>query len=204
MSYTVLRVIDSGVVLFAEHARRLSADKGKALEAFRAFAQSVAPGVYRVDWRDGTLHHTLHEGEAPQANQPVRFVVSPFAGAVGLIPKPGPPNAYEAVRVPGVTTLLTSADGGELLESCSAALVGWNGEAFVLPPDDRPHVDSTSVRALRRLFPTVCAPLLKEGWLPLFVMNAVRGPMALELPGHESIPYAVLKSLERVFEAVRP
>ena len=197
MSYTALRVDEAGVVLFAHHARRLAPEGGALRDAFAAFARDAAPGAYTVTSSGGRLVATVRGPSRLVDGMPVRSIVSPFAGQAGLFAKPAPPSPYDAVRISGVATLLTSADGRELYESCSAALVGWNGTALVLAPSDRPRVASVAESALRAA-EHVEAPLLAAQTTPLALVNAVKGLCRIAAPGREPFPAAAAELIERL------
>ena len=201
MSYTSLRVTSAGVVLFEEHARRLAPEGGPALAAYRRFAQTASPGGYRLWAENGALRVEAREEGPPLGGQPVRFVLSPFADRRGRFPKPAPPNAYQAVRLPGVTTVLTSPDGAELYESCVAALVGFDGRRFVLPPLDRPAVASAAAAALEQAGPVERAPVLRDATAPLALVNAVRGVIELALPGRAAFPVAAREAIAALLRA---
>jgi hypothetical protein len=130
---------------------------------------------------------------------PVRRLVSPFAARRGAFPKPGPPNAYDAVRLPGVATLLTSSDGSEIFESCVAAVLGWDGARFVCVPEDRPRVASVAEAAVRAALPWVRAPLRVAERLPLVLLNAVAGPCSVRT-GRPPVPADVMQLLKRLLQ----
>ena len=200
MRYTTLRVGEEGVVLFAQHARRLAPEGEEALEAFERFAVQATPGVYSVLADGGRLQVEARTSRM-RDGMPVRWMRSPFHATAGPFAKPAPPSLYDAVRAPGVATLLTSADGTELLESCSAAVVGWDGERFVLVPDDRPRVVSVAEMALRQTLAPGFARLLVADSMPLVLLNAVKGPCRIALPGRAPFPEAALALLEGLVHA---
>ncbi len=176
MRYTTLRVTDAGVVLHDFHAERLAPEGPEVQAGFRRFARVATPGIYGVAATDGELRTRRLAGSRLVAGMPVRRRVSPFAAHRGAFPKPGPPNAYDTVRLPGVATLLTSSDGDEIYESCVAAVLGWDGARFVCVPEDRPRVASVAEAAVRAVLPWVRAPLRTGDRLPLVLLNAVAGP----------------------------
>jgi hypothetical protein len=130
---------------------------------------------------------------------PVRFAVSPFAAQRGAFPKPGPPSAYDDVRIPGVATLLTSSDGSEIFESCVAAVLGWDGTRFVGVPEDRPRVASVAEAAVRATLPFVRSPLCTGDRLPLVLINAVAGPCTVST-GRPPMPADALALLTQVMQ----
>ena len=200
MRYTTLRVSEAGVVLHDFHVERLAPEGPQALAAFARFAREAAPGAYSLRVAGGKLRAERRAGTALAPGMPVRFAVSPFAGGRGRFPKPEPPSPYDAVRLPGVATLLTSADGAEIYESCAAAVLGWDGGRFVCAPDDRPRVASVAEAAVRAALPTVRAPLLVAGALPLVLVNALAGACPVDA-GRAEFPRDALDRLERLVEA---
>ncbi len=207
MSYTLLRVVDGGVVLRDGHRARFvppgappAADSDAAL-AFDAFARRAAPGVYALAWDGHVLHVTQHPGSSLADGMPVRVRTSPLAGGTGPIPKPAPPGPYADVRAADVLTLLTSADGTELYEACRAALVGWDGARFVLAPPDRPRVASVSEAALAHALPHAVAPLRAADDAPLIAINAVIGACRIAVPGRAPWPEEALRALREVLGA---
>lgn len=191
MTYTLLRVVDEGVLLYAEHRLRLAPEGGTIATQFDAFARIAVPGIYAV--RAGG--EQLSVESRPQSRlfdgMPVRWSLSPFADRPGPFPKPPSPSAYDACRLPGVSTLLTSADGTEVLESCSAAVIGWDDRQLVLVPGDRPRVDSVTERALRERVEFATAPILCRSQLPLALVNAVTGVCLPAIAGRPEFPGAV-------------
>jgi hypothetical protein len=201
MRSTSLVVVEQGVVLFAEHARRLVPDGGAALERFRRFARTAAPGVYVLRALGDDV---VAEARGPSAlfdGIPTRFAVSPMAAAAGPLPKPASPGPYAAVRAPNLATLLLSSDHTEILEACTAAVVGWDGERLVLVPVDRPRVESTSEAAVARALPHVRAPIPARGDMPLALINAVKGPCVIQPPGRRAFPEPIVRALGEVIAA---
>lgn len=174
--YTVLRVVDEGVVLFDFHRARLG-DDAATRAAFDAFTARAEPGIVVVRvTAPGRLELTRRPASRLADGQPSRTLVSPIAGLQGPQPKQPPPSPWDGVREAGVATLLTSADGAEVYESCVACALAWDGEGFVAPPLDRPRVASTFERWLVETARARRAPLrLDSGW-PLVLANAVAGP----------------------------
>lgn len=176
MKYTTLRVTDAGVVLYDFHVERLAPEGPAGLAAFARFAREATPGIYGVALAGGELRAERRTGSQLVEGMPARLMVSPFAAQRGAFPKPGSPSAYDAVRLPGVATLLTSADGSEILESCVAAVLGWDGTHFVGVPEDLPRVASVAEAAVSATLPFVRLPLRIDDRLPLILLNAVAGP----------------------------
>lgn len=183
--YTVLAVTPAGVPLFEKHARRLGLSSRPSL---LRFVKSAAPGVYRVTWTGAALLTEARGASRLVEGIPTRVLVSPYAALRGRFAKPAPPNRYEAVRVPGVATLLTSEDGAQLYESCSAALVAWDGAGLVLPPLEAPGVRSLAEEAVVEALPHRRAALLVASDWPLLLINAVAGACAIDVPGRAAFP----------------
>jgi hypothetical protein len=201
MRYTALKVTDAGVVLFEGHARRLAPEGGAALSRFREFALGAAPGFYVLRESGDELRAQPRGPSALFDGMPARLAVSPVAGAPGPFAKPESPGTYASERVAGVATLLLSADRAEILESCSAAVVGWDGERLVLAPADRPRVDSTAEAAVAAALPHARAPIDAAGDMPIALVNAVKGPCCVECPGRQAFPQEVARALERALLA---
>ena len=201
MTYTLLRVVEEGVVLYDEHRRRLAPGGGPIAVQFDAFARAAAPGIYAL--RAGADQLAVLPREQSQLfdGMPVRWVVSPFADRHGRFPKLPSPNEYDACRLPGVSTLLTSADRTEIFESCAAAVVGWDGARVVFVPEDRPRVDSTSLRALCGRLAFATAPLLCRSDVPLALVNAVAGICLPDIPGRAPFPGAARDLIRAVLTA---
>lgn len=184
--YTLLRIDAQGRLLMkAWHLQRLGASAQDELERFVAGAP---PGIYRVAWNGQRLETSQRAQSRLMEGMPTRFVVSPVALHRGRIAKRPPPSEYDDVRVDGVASLLTDRAGTVIHEACSAAVVGWNGRALVLPPLETPCVDSVAERALTSRIDAERAPLrVADGW-PLILINAVVGTCAVEIEGRAPFP----------------
>jgi hypothetical protein len=181
MPYTLLKVTERGVVLWDYHVRRLGLEREcAAREAFIRFAREAAPGVWAV-WSEASqsIRVEARSGSRLRDGMPVRFAPSPVLGASGPIPKPAPPSVYDGVRVAGTATLLTTSDGLEILEACSAAVVSWDGECLVCVPRDRPRVDSMAEAAIRDRL-RICEAPIPASSNALLLVNAVVGTCALD------------------------
>lgn len=197
---SLLVTAERRVPLFEGHVRRL----GEASRApMRAFLAAASPGVYRVTWDGATLTPTPRGPSRLQEGMPTRLAVSPFAGTRGRFPKPLPPSPYEAVRVPGVATLLTDAAGRELYESCVASLVAWDGAQLVLVPEEAPGVASLAEAAVAEGLPHRRAPLLVASGWPLLLINAVRGTCGVQLAGRAPFPAEVRAELDALLSGAR-
>jgi hypothetical protein len=199
LRYTTLRVTGAGVVLHDFHVERLAPEGPAGLAAFARFVRGATPGVYGVALAGDELRAERRAGSSLVEGMPVRLAVSPFTAQRGAFPKPGPPSAYDDVRLAGVATLLTSADGGEIYESCVAAVLGWDGTHFVGVPEDRPRVASVAEAAVRETLPFVRSPLRTADRLPLILLNAVAGPCAVST-GRPPVPADAVMLLTQVMQ----
>ena len=196
MRYTLLELTARGIVLCDHHLRRLGLDEAE-LGAFAAFARTATPGTWAVYADGGELRFSGRPGSRLRDSMPVRFAPSPVLAHRGALPKPCPPSPYDEVRVPGVATLLTSADGVEIFEACSAAVLAWDGGALVYPPRDRPRVGSTAEAAILDALPARESPIAAAGSMPLLLVNAVKGACAVEA-GRAPFPIEVRQRIEDV------
>lgn len=199
MSYTVLRVSERGVVMREAHRARLGGGPLVAA-SFDAFCRHAPPGIYRVTTAEDGVEAVLRPASQLGDGQPVRWVVSPFVGQVGAFAKPPPPSPYEAVRQPGVTTLLTDAAGQEIYESANASVVAWDGHGLVLPPEDRPRVASLAEAFVASRFKPRRVPIPVNGPWALLLVNAVR----VAVPAHhgrDAFPAELRAEVEAALEA---
>lgn len=194
MRYTTLLMTARGVRLRTLHRARLAPEGDWVAAAFDAFEASAAPGVYGLTARDGTLQVTPRPPSTLVNGLPVRFAASPVADLHGAFPKPPSPCAYDAVRLPGVATLLTDPAGVEIWESCRAAVLAWD-EGWVAPPDDRPRVRSVALAAVREVLSVREAPLPAASSSPLVLLNAVAGAVVPSVPGRRAPPAGALAAL---------
>lgn len=197
--YTALRVTAAHEVpLFEGHVGRL----GEACRAaLHDFASTTEPGVYRATWDGGRLTTSLRPPSRLVEGMPTRFVVSPFVGLGGRFPKPAPPNLYEGVRVPGLSSLLTDSSGQELYEACVAGIVAWDGAGLVLPPEDVPAVASLAEAELAARLPHRRARIFVAGDWPLLLINAVAGTCAVSVAGRAAFPAEARLKLDAVLNA---
>jgi hypothetical protein len=193
MAYTLLRVEPAGAVLLDYHLRRVGPGAARQLEAFVAGAAS---GVWALRASAGGLRAEARPGSRLVEGMPTRAVPSPALGRGGRFAKPEPDGLYAPVRQAGVATLLTSADGAEILEACSAAVVGWSG-GLVVAPADRPRVWSTAEEAIREHLSPRAAPL--RAAMPLLLVNAVKGTCAVQ---GSAFPEAARREIEALFAAL--
>ncbi len=202
MPYTLLRVTERGVVLLDYHVRRLElGNESAARAAFLRFARGAAPGVWSVWSGPGGLRTEPRAGSRLRDGMPARLVRSPVLDRADPLAKSSPPSPYDAVRVEEVATLLTSADGQEILESCSAAVVAWVGGFFVCVPRDRPRVWSTAEAAIRdHLEPREAAiPASSDA---LLLVNAVKGTCVLGGPHSRAFPAIARQQIEELLESL--
>jgi hypothetical protein len=193
-TYTALRVTaEHQVPLFEGHVRRLGEGSRAALLEFSARAEA---GVYRLTWNGTALESELRPPSRLKEGMPTRFVVSPFAGLRGRFAKPAPPSAYDAVRIPGVSSLLTDSSGVEIYESCVASVLAWDGASLVLAPESAPAVASVAEQEVASRFPLRRASILVSGDWPLLLINAVAGTCAVTVPGRPSFPSDVRARLD--------
>lgn len=183
--YTVIGITSAGVPLFDKHVRRLGLSSRPAL---LRFVSGATPGVYRVTWTGAELLTEARGASRLVEGMPTRTLVSPYAALRGRFAKPAPPNRYESVRIPGVATLLTSEDGAQLYESCSAAVLAWDGAQLVLPPLEAPGVKSLAEEAVVEALPHRRAELLTASDWPLLLINAVAGACTIVVPGRGTFP----------------
>ena len=199
MRYTTLLVTGGGIRLRALHRARLAPEGAAVLRAFDAFAAAAAPGVYGLTARDGVLQVAPRPPTTLADGIPTRFAVSPVADRNGPFPKPPSPCPYDAVRLPGVATLLTDPAGTEVWESCRAAVLAWD-DGWVAPPGDRPRVLSVAVQAVRDGLPVRQAPLAVASRAPLVLLNAVAGAVVPDVPGRVLPPAEALAALRAALD----
>jgi hypothetical protein len=199
-------VTERGVALWDFHTqmRRLALGHGTVpFDAVARFAREAAPGVWAL-WVDeeAGLRVEPRPGTRLRDGMPVRYLPSPLDSGAGQIPKPLPPGPYAPLRLDGTATLLTSPDGTEIYESCSAAVLGWDGSHVVCAPADRPRVWSTAEAAIREHFGAlarVCeAPIPPRG-MPLLLVNAVKGTCTVAAPGCGEFPASIRIEIEDLF-----
>lgn len=202
MRWTTLRVAPEGIVLFALHRARIGPEGVAALQRFDDFCASAEPGIWSVGISGEETLATHREESRLFDGIPVRRARSPIAGLPGPIAKPAPDGPYAAVRSAGVATLLESTDGTELLESCSASIVRWDGARFLCVPLDRPRVDSVAERAIRAALPVIDAPFpssaIGRDDASVFLLNAVV-LCSPSLPGAPSLPSPVRTQIDSLF-----
>jgi len=130
VSYTLVRVVEAGVVLREGHRARFASESPDVLHAFDRFCLVAAPGIYALRAVDGAIATTPRERSAVTEGMPIGFVPSPFFG-VGDFAKPAPPGPYDEVRVDGICTFLTDDEGREVIEACRGIALAFRDGAFV-------------------------------------------------------------------------
>lgn len=160
------------MVLFDAHRRRLGV---ACAEAFDDFAAGAAPGVYAVRAAGARVEVTPRPGSRLRDGIGLRFLPSPVAHLRGPLAKCPASSLWDAVRAAGVATVLTSADGVFVYEACVAAVLAWDGEQLVAPPDDAPRVDSVTQSFLLARHRHRRAPIRRDAGWPLLLVNAVVG-----------------------------
>jgi hypothetical protein len=193
MTYSTVRVVPAGVVLFDAHRRRLGEP---AAAAFDAFSHTATPGVYSLAFGDGVLSVTPRPGSRLHDGQATRTLPSPIARATGPQPKQSSPSPWDTVRTPSVATLLSDPQGTQLYESCVAAVVAWDGRELVLVPDSSPRVESLAERFVQAHHPHHRAPI-PPTHEALLLINAV----TLAIPAGSRFPPAVRDELQRALDA---
>ncbi len=201
MSWTVLRVVEAGVVLRDAHAKRLGAIAGPVAKAYDAFCAEAAPGIYGCRIIDGTFHVTPRTTAMLRDGLPVRRRVSPMLRRPPvLLEKPPSPSPYDEVREPGWCTLLTNESGDELIESCVGVLVGWDGTRLRFASDRLPRVRSVSECAVRGAVAVSESVFRVEEAAPFAVMNAVSGLCRPALAECASFPEQAGALIASIFE----
>lgn len=194
--YTTLLVMDAGVLLFEAHRARLGA---AAAPAFDAWAATAAPGAYVLQvGPGGGLTATPRGPSRLFDGMPLRWRPSPLPPGLGLQPKAPSPGPYDAVRSPGVATLLTDPGGTEVWESCTASVLAWDGARLVAVPPDVTRVDSTAEREVLRRLAARRAPVRVEAHWPLLLLNAVVATCA---PRGPEFPLQVRRQVEEALLA---
>ena len=198
-TFTALRVtVAHRVPLFEGHVGRLGeASRGP----LRQFADQAEPGVYRATWDGAQLTTSVRPPSRLVEGMPTRFVVSPFVGLRGRFPKPGPPSPYEAVRVAGLSSLLTDPSRQELYEACVASVIAWDGAELVLAPEDVPAVASIAEAEVAARLAHRRARLFVAGDWPLLLINAVVGTCAVSVPGRAAFPAQVRSQLDEILSS---
>ncbi len=199
MAYTLLRATSQGVLLLEQHRRRLALAPESA-RAFEDFARVCEPGVYAIRADEKVHSIERREGSRLFDGMPARLAISPVLASPPRLAKPAPPGPYQPVRAQGIATLLTDPTGQEIFESCSAAVLGWDGTSLICPPDDRPRVWSTAMAAVREAFPVRQSPLPATG-MALLLINAVKGTCVLARPGEPEFPEKTRAEIEATLES---
>ena len=204
MSFTTLRVIDKGVLLYKQHEERFRNDGEQALQAYRKFAASAAPGIYNLWYHNQALIIKKREKSRLFDNMPVRYCVSPIANLNRRIEKPAMPEVYGSVIKPGVATLLTSADGTEIFESCSAAVITWSGKNIIMAANNKPAVKSTMEELIKGHGYIIYEPILVNSDYPILLLNAIKCTCTVSIPGRYPFPQGQIEKIQHLyFSSVR-
>ncbi len=196
MSYTTLRVVETGIWLYEEHAKRLGPNP-KIQYAFEAFAAAATPGIYALTAKGDQLDVSARDRSMLFDLIPLTYATSPVLNRNGLFEKRVSPCEYDAVRQAGIATLLTSADGNEIYEASVASVLAWDGTSLVAVPTDRPRTASTAEAWITRHFKFRRSPLLRSERWPLALINAVYGVC---VPANETtaeFPTSIIEALRR-------
>lgn len=197
-AYTSLRATEDGVLFYDQHLARFKRAAGAEGEkAFRDFAENVRPGAWSLRFDEGGLTVKAMPGSRLFDGMPAVLRPSPLAPGSPALEKPAPPGPYAPLRIDGVSVLLSSLDGGEIWESCSAAVLAFDGRGLIHPPDDRPRVRSTAEAHLRSLLPMRAAPVPSD-CRALLLVNAVKGACLLEPPRSGEFPAALLETVRTI------
>ncbi len=207
MSYTLLRVVETGVVLWRAHAARLGLPLGNPqATALHVELRHAGPGVYAVRVPEASVGAASSVSIQPRANrtwsvaEPWTCADSPLLGFAGPQEKWLVTDLYEPIRCDPTRKLAAEVlcvGGGfrEVYESARANVYAWDGARVWAPPRDAPRVRSVSEFALRRAFDVGERPLLTDGGSgALFLLNAVRGPGRLK---DFDVPESVFERIHR-------
>ncbi len=201
MSFTTLRINDDGVLLYALHEERFRNSGEDAILSYRKFALEAKAGVYNLTW-DGENLLVKERGESNLFDgMPARYRVSPIAHLKNRIDKPAPPSIYSNLVEPTISTLLTSADGKEIYESCRASIISWNGKNIIRVPDNRPAVKSTMERLLKDMPDVIEEPILVDSAYPITLINAVKCTCTISVEGRNPFPIEQLEKIKEAFLA---
>jgi hypothetical protein len=201
MSFTTLKVTDKGVLLFALHEERFHNAGKEAIMAYHRFAAEAAPGIYNLYWDNKKMHIKTRGESRLFDGMPVRFIISPLAHTHHRIEKPPSPSIYSGLIEPGIATLLTSAEGKEIYESCSAAVIAWDGKNILKVPRDRPGVKSTMLELLNVLPHIKEQPILRASDYPIALINAVKCTCIVSMEGRKPFPDDQLERIRALYLA---
>lgn len=137
---------------------------------------------------EGTLSVQRKERAFLKDGQPVAFAISPIASEGRQQSKPMESAVWQAVRQPGVATLLTGTDGQVIYESSMAAVLAFDGYRLVMPPLDTPCVESLAAEAIARAHPPLRLNIRIDTPWPVALANAVAGVCVPVWPGKPTFP----------------
>jgi para-aminobenzoate synthetase/4-amino-4-deoxychorismate lyase len=195
--YTVLRKTADGVPLRSLHRARFAASEGAA-HAFDEAVDALPEGLHALQYAENTVKVRTLAGSRLATVERVRFAPTPLpstTGTTGAIAKPAPPCVYDDFRSGPVLTLFFEGDG-TLCEADCAAIVGWDGERLVVPPDETPRVASVAEAAVLEAFSGRVrrGSLLRDGAEALAFVNAA-GACTLPIDGRAPFPPALLAEI---------
>lgn len=201
MSFTTLKINDAGVLLYDKHEQRFLNAGEDALKAYKQFAKDAKPGAYTLNWDGKNLLIKVRGESTLFDGMPVRFMASPIANLNTRIDKPMPPSIYTNLVELTISTLLTSADGKEIYESCRASVIAWNGKNIVRVPNDRPAVNSTMEMLLHEMPNVVEEPIMKDSDYPIALVNAVKCTCTIAVEGRKEFPKEQLEKIKEAYLA---
>ncbi len=199
--YTVLRKTADGVPLRSLHRARFSGSDELA-RAFDEAVDALPEGIHALQYAENTVKVRTLAGSRLATVERVQFAPTPLPGTTGTIAKPAPPCVYDDFRRGPVLTLFF--DGTEnLCEADCAAIVGWDGERLVVPPDETPRVASVAEAAVLEAFSGRVrrGPLRRDGAEALAFVNAA-GACTLPIDGRAPFPPALLAEIADVLRRV--
>jgi hypothetical protein len=200
MRGTSFIVNETGVVLYDYHLWRFKSEAPEVRQAFQKFCLQALPGIYRATVKENQIEIVSRSPSLLFDGMPVRYRVSPFWGkSTGWFPKPSSPCPYDEMRVSGVATFLTCSEGKEIWESCSASLVGWEKDCYILAPEKLPRVASVSEQAIRDNLLWREAIMGVEETIPLALINAVKGICVPHSARRGSFPAKAKAKIEDLF-----
>jgi hypothetical protein len=203
--YTVLRKTADGVPLRSLHRARFCTSD----EAERAFDEAVdalPEGLHALHYAESALQVRMLAGSRLAAVERVQFAPTPLpgpTGTTGAIAKPAPPCVYDDYRRGPVLTVFFEGGTKALCEADCAAIVGWDGEMLVVPPDETPRVASVAETLVLEAFSGRVrrGALLRDGAEALAFVNAA-GACTLPIAGRAPFPPALLAEIADLLRRV--
>jgi hypothetical protein len=202
MSYTTLQVTHAGVPLAAAHLRRLAkgaVEQRRLAPLFDRFVRDAVPAVYSLRFNGQRIQASPPRQSALLYSLPTRRRVTPLPFDAGPVEKPAPPCAYDAVRSPGVLTLLTDPTDSELLEACVASLLAFDGRVVCAVPLQRPRVISLAEHFFVNHFSVSRQVIAVDSHWPLLAVNAAVGAVPVVSEGRDPFPPALQQEFQAAF-----